>query len=98
MCSSDLRELGQYEIQGHRAVGQRAAQSCDELIAVGRSAREIVFAAVNAGMKPEKIKWFATVAETIEYVELRKFAEGETVLVKGSRSLQMEQIIAIMES
>ena len=73
-------------------------QSCDELIAVGRSAREIVFAAVNAGMKPEKIKWFATVAETIEYVELRKFAEGETVLVKGSRSLQMEQIIAIMES
>ena len=59
---------------------------------------EIVFAAVNAGMKPEKIKWFATVAETIEYVELRKFAEGETVLVKGSRSLQMEQIIAIMES
>ena len=94
----DMRELGQYEIQGHRAVGQRAAQSCDELIAVGRSAREIVFAAVNAGMKPEKIKWFATVAETIEYVELRKFAEGETVLVKGSRSLQMEQIIAIMES
>ena len=49
-------------------------------------------------MKLEKIKWFATVAETIEYVELRKFAEGETVLVKGSRSLQMEQIIAIMES
>ena len=34
--------------QGHRAVGQRAAQSCDELIAVGGKAKEMVFAAVNA--------------------------------------------------
>lgn len=94
----EMRELGQYENQGHRSVGQHAAGCCDELVAVGPKAKEIVYAALKSGMEQTRVKWFGSVAETIEYVKLRRFAKGETVLIKGSRGMQMEYIVETMES
>lgn len=94
----EMRELGQYETQGHRSIGQRVAHVCDEFIAVGEKMKEAVFAAINGGLDPKRIKWFGTVAETINYTKLRNFSKGETILIKGSRGLQMEQIVDSMET
>lgn len=93
----DMLELGRYETQGHRTVGQAAAGICGELIAVGPRMKELVYAAINTGMNPDRIKWFATVDETIEYVRLRDFTIGETVLVKGSRGVHLEKLIDSLE-
>lgn len=94
----EMRELGPYENQGHRSVGQHAINCCDELVAVGPKAKEIAYAALKSGMAQARVKWFENVAETIEYVRLRQFSKGETVLIKGSRGMQMEHIVEILES
>ena len=49
-------------------------------------------------MAAEKISWFETVAEAIQFITARGLAKNEVVLVKGSRSLQMERIVEIMET
>ncbi len=94
----EMRELGQYEHQGHIMVGARAAEICDELIAVGPKTKILAESAVKAGMSPNRIHWFETVPNAIEYIRVRRLKEGEVVLVKGSRGLQMERIVDVMET
>ncbi len=94
----EMLELGQYEYQGHTMVGARAADVCDELIAVGAKSKYLADSAKRAGMAAEKISWFETVAEAIQFITARGLAKNEVVLVKGSRSLQMERIVEIMET
>lgn len=93
----EMRELGQYEENGHILVGARAAEVCDELIAVGEKTKKMVSSAIKGGMDPQRVKWFATVQETIEYTRQRGFKKGEVVLIKGSRGMQMERIVEAME-
>ena len=94
----EMRELGQYEENGHILVGTRAAEVCDELIGVGEKTKNMVASALQSGMKPEKVKWFLTVAEALSFAKSRGFRQGEVVLIKGSRGLQMEQIVDAMET
>ena len=93
----EMRDLGQYEENGHILVGARAAEVCDELIAVGEKTKKMVSSAIKGGMDPQRVKWFATVQETIEYTRQRGFKKGEVVLIKGSRGMQMERIVEAME-
>ncbi|NMA11559.1 MAG: UDP-N-acetylmuramoyl-tripeptide--D-alanyl-D-alanine ligase [Chloroflexi bacterium] len=93
----EMLELGQYDEIGHMKVGAKAAEVCDELIAVGEKARTLVSSAIQTGMKLQRTQWFATVPEVIEYIRKRGFTQGEVILVKGSRGLQMEQIVEVME-
>ena len=93
----DMLELGPYEAKGHIMVGVRAAEVCDELIAIGELSRTTAQAARQSGMPAEHIHWFATVAETMAFVEGR-FQKKDVVLVKGSRGLKMERITAALEA
>ncbi len=93
----DMRELGQYEIKGHQMVGTRTAEVCDELIAVGSKTKILVDSALKSGMPAEKIKWVETVPEAVEIVKSRGISKNEIALVKGSHSLQMEQIVEALE-
>lgn len=89
----DMLELGEYEAEGHEKVGVRAAAVLDSLITVGELGRTIAEAAVEAGMTPEKVFSAAGNAEAIE--RLREVLQpGDTVLIKGSRALHMEEIVA----
>lgn len=95
----DMRELGQYEKSGHRMVGNRAVEVCDELIAVGPAAKMIAEEYRISLGKSRPCKWVASAEEAVEYIrENRNFDEKDVILVKGSRSMHMEHIIEYLEA
>ena len=93
----EMRELGQYEKKGHEMVGKQAAGTCDELIAVGPVTKHVVDAAVAAGMRPDRVHWFGTVPEAIEFLQDGYGTEGDVLLVKGSLAMGMSRIVSVME-
>jgi UDP-N-acetylmuramoyl-tripeptide--D-alanyl-D-alanine ligase len=92
----DMLELGDYEERGHRLVGARAAKVVDQLVTVGTRARWIAEEAVAAGLSSGEIIECETSGEAIEYLE-DKIDEEDVVLVKGSRGMRMDLIVAALE-
>lgn len=92
----DMYELGWYTIPGHREVGRAAAElKIDRLFTIGSLAREIAEGAREKGMDRGKIEVFSDKKEVVSF--LRAFLkEGDLVLVKGSRALKMEEIVAAL--
>lgn len=91
----DMLELGAAEQAGHYAVGRRVAQVAETLIALGPRARWIAEAAREAGMAAEQVH----VADCHEQViaTLHPLLAPRTyVLVKGSRGMEMERIVAAL--
>ena len=89
----DMLELGGYEVVGHSRVGIRAAAVCDLLITVGERGRIIAREAHRAGLPADSIAILDTAEEATALV--RKLVQpGDSILVKGSRALHMEQIVA----
>ncbi len=93
----DMLELGPYEEQGHQLVGVRAAEVVDELVAVGPRGRMIAEAARQAGLQSSAIHWFETTQAAAEYLA-DSLSKGDIALVKGSRGMHMEDIVAALES
>jgi len=93
----DMLELGPYERQGHEMIGARAAEVCNELIAVGERAKIIAETAVATGLSPSWVHWFLDVPKTIDFLSRRRFQQGEVILVKGSHGLRMDRIVAALE-
>jgi UDP-N-acetylmuramoyl-tripeptide--D-alanyl-D-alanine ligase len=88
----DMLELGSYEDEGHRKVGRRAMDVADVLVAVGPRGRIIGQEALTLGMNPEAVRIVEHNDAAIAY--LRQTIEpGDTILVKGSRGMTMEQIV-----
>jgi UDP-N-acetylmuramoyl-tripeptide--D-alanyl-D-alanine ligase len=92
----DMLELGDYEERGHRMVGARAAQVADILVVVGERARWIADEAERSGLSKERIIILDDSDEAIAYLP-EKVSEGDVVLVKGSRSMHMDHIVAALE-
>jgi UDP-N-acetylmuramoyl-tripeptide--D-alanyl-D-alanine ligase len=92
----DMLELGPYEKPGHEMIGYRAAEVCDELIAVGERSKMIAFAASQAGLSSETISWFENSTQAADHLESR-LRDGDIVLVKGSRGLNLDKIISTLE-
>jgi UDP-N-acetylmuramoyl-tripeptide--D-alanyl-D-alanine ligase len=92
----DMLELGDYEERGHRLVGARAAKVVDQLVTVGPRARWIAEEAGAAGLSSGEIIECETSGEAIEYLE-DKIDEEDVVLVKGSRGMRMDLIVAALE-
>ncbi len=87
----DMRELGKYEIEAHRAIGNLVGERADILVTVGTAAKFIADSAANQ-MKPGSIFSFDTSDEAkIKVQELIK--EGDVILIKGSHSMRMEEIV-----
>ena len=86
----DMYELGKYEQESHREVGRAAAElRVDYVIAVGALGRLIGEEAQAAGCP---VALAETNEQAIAY--LKQYAvSGDVVLVKGSRGMQMEQIV-----
>ncbi len=91
----DMRELGKDGPRLHRQAGDEVVTVCgaDVLVACGDHADEMVAGAIAAGMPRER-----TVAcrlpEDAEPVLARIVGPGDVVLVKGSRSMNMERLLA----
>ncbi|MDZ5605097.1 UDP-N-acetylmuramoyl-tripeptide--D-alanyl-D-alanine ligase [Pseudomonas sp. RP23018S] len=85
----DIGELGQWAEEGHRQVGEYARGKVDALYAVGAQMAHAVDAYGRNGHH------FASQAELIEAV--RGQATGNTtILIKGSRSAAMENVVAAL--
>jgi UDP-N-acetylmuramoyl-tripeptide--D-alanyl-D-alanine ligase len=89
----DMLELGSYEEQGHRDVGIRTAEVADLLVTVGDLGRIIADEARRHRMPARRVQSFATADEAAAYL-LDTVQAGDMVLVKGSRAVGMEQIVA----
>lgn len=92
----DMLELGSYEHAGHDRVGVRAAQVAHELVTVGERSKIIASAARRSGLPAERISEFETYSDAIEYLEETLTSE-DVVLVKGSRGMEMNRIVAALE-
>jgi UDP-N-acetylmuramoyl-tripeptide--D-alanyl-D-alanine ligase len=92
----DMLELGEYEERGHRMVGVRAAQVVDELVTVGERARWIADEAQVANLNREQVKELDDSDAAIDYLKDR-ISEGDVVLVKGSRGMEMDRIVSALE-
>ncbi len=93
----DMGELGEYGAEAHRDAGALAAQlGIDRLFAVGAHAGEVVAAARAAGMDASALHATRDWEETAQRV-LADLAPGDRVLVKGSRSMRMERIVAHLQ-
>jgi UDP-N-acetylmuramoyl-tripeptide--D-alanyl-D-alanine ligase len=90
----DMGELGEFGPEAHRDAGALAAQlGIDRLFAVGQHAGEVVSAARAAGMEASALHAAQDWEETARCA-LAALAPGDRVLVKGSRSMRMERIVA----
>ena len=89
----DMRELGAYSDEAHRAVGQEvAAQGFDMLVTCGKLARDIASAAREAGMPPENVLSFDATEEGGRALQ-DIIRSGDIVYVKGSQGSRMEKVV-----
>jgi UDP-N-acetylmuramoyl-tripeptide--D-alanyl-D-alanine ligase len=88
----DMLELGEQAQALHREIGKFLAQTLfDYVIAAGAHSAALVDEALKNGFPPSKILHATDSAEAGKAA--RKFVSpGDTVLVKGSRGMQMEKV------
>lgn len=92
----DMLELGQYERIGHEKVGARAAEVADILITLGQRAHMIAESAAKAGMSREAIHEYDEIGPVSDWLK-QNLSAGDVALIKGSRGLRMDQIVATLE-
>ncbi len=88
----DMLELGDYEEEGHRKVGCRAAAVVQVLITVGQRARWIAEEARICGLDPSSIFAFDTADEAIAWLQAQVQAQ-DVILVKGSHAMHLDQVV-----
>jgi UDP-N-acetylmuramoyl-tripeptide--D-alanyl-D-alanine ligase len=91
----DMRELGHIEVQAHHDVGTHVATAAHVLIAVGARGRWIAEGARNAGMAA--VYQADTTADAIPLLKTL-LLPSDCVLIKGSRAMAMEAIVAALQS
>jgi UDP-N-acetylmuramoyl-tripeptide--D-alanyl-D-alanine ligase len=92
----DMLELGPYEESGHQSVGTTAADAADVLILVGPRSKITEAAAVDAGLPQKNIQWFPD-SQAAAQPATELIQAGDVVLVKGSNSMHMDQIITALK-
>jgi UDP-N-acetylmuramoyl-tripeptide--D-alanyl-D-alanine ligase len=88
----DMMELGAHSSEAHKEIGTLAAKSCNILVAVGIRSRRIAEAAMDSGMSEKNIYQFDSAPEAGNFIQ-NTIAEGDIILVKGSQSMRMEQVV-----
>jgi UDP-N-acetylmuramoyl-tripeptide--D-alanyl-D-alanine ligase len=89
----DMFELGDAEKQAHDEVGCRAALVAKYIIGVGERSRWTCQAAVECGAPKDRVFHVMTNGEALEVLN-EIVSEKSVILVKGSRGMKMEEIVA----
>jgi len=98
LIAGDMLELGTFSGRFHHLVGKQAAESgIDLIVAVGKLAEHISNGAQEAGMSARKIKLCGLTKEAREKVP-SLIKKGDTILIKGSRAMRMEEIVEDIET
>ncbi|MEM9554102.1 MAG: Mur ligase family protein [Acidobacteriota bacterium] len=95
----DMLELGPTAAELHEQVGRRAAELGFEVLAVGPLARDLAAGARAAGGVAESVDEAAAAAEWLR-AEARSgaLAEGDLVLIKGSRGVGLEVAVEALRA
>ena len=91
----DMLELGDLAASSHDAVGRRAAGVADVLFTVGDLASRIAQAAQGCGLQAAE---HLDSKEAAARALLATLRPGDALLVKGSRALALETVVAGVES
>jgi len=98
LIAGDMLELGTFSGRFHHLVGKQAAESgIDLIVAVGKLAEHISKGAQEAGMSEKKIK-LCTLMKDARAKVATLIKKGDTILVKGSRAMKMEEIVCDLEA
>jgi UDP-N-acetylmuramoyl-tripeptide--D-alanyl-D-alanine ligase len=93
VVAGDMRELGESSAGLHEELGERIARAgAEALLAVGEFARHTARGAAKAGL-PD---WSITISNTADDAAPRAgdiVREGDLVLVKGSRAVELERVV-----
>ncbi len=90
--AGDMLELGENTIKLHEKIGSFSAETgIEELYITGKNAKHISNGALNFGMKPEYI-FTGSKKEIINNLS-KKLVKSDWILIKGSRSMAMEEIV-----
>lgn len=92
----DMLEMGEFEEEAHRMVGARSAETTDALYTVGERARIIAAEARRTNGRLE-IESFDD-KDTLVAALRSALRPGDLVLIKGSRGVQMETVVAALRS
>jgi UDP-N-acetylmuramoyl-tripeptide--D-alanyl-D-alanine ligase len=98
----EMRELGHLSEEEHRLVGQRASDVVDLLVTYGANARvlaeEAAKTARDAGRALPIVSFDEEQrAELMAYLN-EELRQGDVVLLKGSRGLEMERIVTALRT
>jgi UDP-N-acetylmuramoyl-tripeptide--D-alanyl-D-alanine ligase len=93
----DMLELGPYERQGHERVGARAAEVADLLICLGELGKIIAQSAIEAGLPRQAVLQMDDTQQVVEQLQ-SDLKRTDVVLVKGSRGMHMDRIVAALEA
>jgi len=98
----DMLELGAFSAEAHAALGEMVArQGFDYLCAVGEYAGIMITAARKAGMTAKTARQCTGKEEAAAFIrELLasgSLQQNDLILVKGSRGMRMEQVIAALK-
>ncbi len=88
----DMLELGSYADEGHTMVGLRAAEVVDLLVTVGELGHVIAQAATSV-LEESALQVVESDREAVEFLR-RNLGANDLVLVKGSRAVGMDSIVA----
>lgn len=95
----DMLELGPRELEFHREVGAAAAElGFDFVLAVGARSRELLAAAESGGGRGA---WVENAAAAVAFLAAENpegpaLGEGDVVLVKASRGMALESVVAAL--
>jgi UDP-N-acetylmuramoyl-tripeptide--D-alanyl-D-alanine ligase len=98
LVCGDMLELGNYAESLHREIGAKVAKAdIDVLWTVGSFSRFVAEEAIANGMPEEKIRSCET-SEEVSSLVASKLQKNDTVLIKGSRGMKLENIVRQIES
>jgi UDP-N-acetylmuramoyl-tripeptide--D-alanyl-D-alanine ligase len=93
VVAGDMLELGPEAERWHRRIGERIGRmGVERLCAAGALAAAVAAGAREAGLPPDRI--FTGTRQEIEADLGRRLQPGDWVLVKGSRGMAMEKVVA----
>ncbi|MDQ4078515.1 MAG: UDP-N-acetylmuramoyl-tripeptide--D-alanyl-D-alanine ligase [Chloroflexota bacterium] len=88
----DMLELGAFSKEGHARVARRAAIVADRFVAVGQMAPLMVDEARDAGLPKDRTFAAADRHEAEKWLQAC-LQPGDIVLIKGSRALQLDELV-----
>ena len=89
----DMLELGNASADLHADIGRFAAAiGIDMLFCTGQMTRQTITAALESGMEPENVRHFCSRSELRESLS-GCLGNADVVLVKGSRGMELEQVV-----